>query len=354
MLIIVICNINLVISIVIIFCSINWFIIWAFMELVTLSMVVLLSREGGPRPAESTSKYFLLQAIASVIVLSGIVLNLFLEDSLSIFGNYNVVAYNLLIIGLLLKMAIFPNPFWFVDVVSGINIMRSIYVLIVSKIIPLYFFFILSFGGLTYLVILVSLLSVVYGSILGVNQQSVRKIVALSSIAHLGWILLSFPLLPGVVCVFLFLGYVTMLFPFLWSLFMSGVNTIIKSSNGYYNDYNNKALVLSLLSLSGLPPFIGFVYKWVIFNTLLNNNFVLICLILILCSLISLFFYLQVCFSNNGSYWPEFKMIFLFNFRLSQLSLVLYLLVFFSFCVINLFVILSIVYLSPLSGWLWL
>jgi len=83
---------------------------------------------------------------------------------------------------------------------------------------------------------------------------------------------------------------------------MTRKNTLVKRRKGYYDKVSKVILLISLLSLGGLPPFIGFVYKWVIFDVLLKKKFLIVCSVLIFFSLVSLFFYLKVCFSNKGVY----------------------------------------------------
>jgi NADH:ubiquinone oxidoreductase subunit 2 (subunit N) len=145
-----------------------------------------MSQEGSPRRVEAVSKYFVAQAIARAFVLLGIVLQFSFKGSVEIFRDYKGISYIFLIIGLFIKLAVVPNPFWFVDTIRGLNLIQGFYVVIASKIIPIYLFIKLcrlqtkSFLGF------VGIFSVALGRLLGLNQTKIRKIVAFSSIAHLG------------------------------------------------------------------------------------------------------------------------------------------------------------------------
>nr|YP_010570402.1 NADH dehydrogenase subunit 2 [Ophiophthalmus serratus]UZG65890.1 NADH dehydrogenase subunit 2 [Ophiophthalmus serratus] len=347
-------NILIVISIAIICFSTNWLIIWSLIELATLTIIILINQSNSPRSIEAITKYFLIQSLAGIIILTGIILNYYLSGSLNIFNYYNSYSYNLLIIGLLIKLAIFPNPFWFIDVINGININYSIYIVIFSKIIPLYLYFILSYQNLLIITIIIGLLTIIFGSLLGINQLNTRKIIGFSSITHLGWIILSFPLLPGNICIFLLISYIIMVIPILWNLSTSNIINLIKTNNSYYSNINIYITIVSILSLGGLPPLLGFFHKWIILNTIIINNYVIICIIMLMSSLLSLFFYLQLCFSFNSIYWPNLKIILQLNFINKNNIFITNIILFTFIILLNLFIIINLIFINPLTSYWWI
>uniref|UniRef100_A0AAU6PX77 NADH-ubiquinone oxidoreductase chain 2 n=1 Tax=Ophiotreta sp. TaxID=3135526 RepID=A0AAU6PX77_9ECHI len=297
---------SLILAIFSLYFSTNWLILWFLVELGTLSLVVLLSESATPRGVESTTKYFVTQGVASVLLLFGIILNSILGGSLSLFSVYSLVPYYIILSSILIKLAVFPNPFWIIDVLSGVSLSRGIFVVLFSKLIPVYLYYLIG-GPFSIVLIVVGLSSIIFGSILGINQTSVRKIVALSSISHMGWVVLSFPLLSGNLCLFIFLSYIMMVVPLLWISSSISLDHLIKGKNVYHNWGNVNIVCICLLSLGGLPPLLGFFYKWVMFIALVNSEQYLTIVFLVFLSLFSLFFYLQICHSLISIYWPEIK-----------------------------------------------
>uniref|UniRef100_A0AAU8HQ57 NADH-ubiquinone oxidoreductase chain 2 n=1 Tax=Silax daleus TaxID=3230861 RepID=A0AAU8HQ57_9ECHI len=300
-------NFSLLLSVVLVLCLDNWFVVWACIELMTVLFVVLLGQGISPRSVEGIAKYFIIQATASSVLLLGIILRYLLCGELQIFSEYGGVSYSFILLGLFIKVAVFPNPFWFVDVVGGFDFLRSFYVIITSKLIPVYIFIIII--GNTHQIgfLLVGLSSVALGSILGINQTSIRKIVALSSVSHLGWLVIGLPYLSTSTCFFVFFCYLFMVLPILWVAGIYELNDLNNIKRVYYHPYVLLFFIVSLLSLGGFPPFVGFIYKWIIFVGIINHGGYLVCGYLILMSLISLFFYLRLCYNIYSLYWPEPK-----------------------------------------------
>ena len=147
------------------------------------------------------------------------------------------------------------------DVVRGLSLFRSTYVVVVSKFIPLYLYGCLVRREYVVCFLLIGLATAFIATILGTNQTSLRKIVALSSIAHLGWMLVGFPFLSPFLCVFVFFSYVITLFPLFYLGGGGSVKFLVKAKNLYYNPLFVFSFTISLLSLAGFPPLLGFFYK---------------------------------------------------------------------------------------------
>lgn len=138
---------------------------------------------------------------------------------------------------------------------------------------------------------------VLIGSIGGFNQTSLRKLIAFSSINHLGW-LISTLLIREIYWNIYFIIYsiiiilITLIFHilniiFINQLFSNNLNKIIKLS-----------IFLNILSLGGLPPFLGFFSKWIIINFIINNNILFFVFIFVISTLITLFFYIRIIYSS--------------------------------------------------------
>lgn len=286
-------NIFLTLRIILcLFCT-KWFFIWFWIECVSLCIIILLRKQKkSVRNLEAMSKYFVTQALASVILLIGILTRYYFIGTLKITGDYNNIGYYLMLTGLLVKLGVIPNPFWFIDVVSGVGFTRLGYVLVVSKIIPLYFSFLLVNIKVFRVRRYVGVLTALCFSVLGINQSNFRKLIAYSSIANLGWFILCLPLMRGLKIGFCFIGYVLTVLPLVWVSSKVSFRNLLKRNRFYYKKRYKLVLIFCLLSLGGLPPFIGFFIKWTFFQSLIKKKLIFFSLLLIIRSLFSLYFYL--------------------------------------------------------------
>lgn len=145
--------------------------------------------------------------------------------------------------------------------------------------------------------IIILILNVVIGAIGGLNQSSIRKLIAFSSINNLGWILSSIIIRENLwlfyFCFYTFLNRLLCFIFFLFNiyfinqLFIINLNNIIKIS-----------LIINFLSLGGLPPFIGFFPKWIVINFILKNNFFILSFIFVIIRLIILLYYIRIIYSS--------------------------------------------------------
>lgn len=266
----------------------SWLAAWIGLEINILALIAILIRSKSPRNSEAALKYFLVQALASSILISrvfGVRFSLWSIRRLSLFMS-------LIILRLLIKIGRAPFHFWVPQVVEGLQWINNLIILIWQKFAP----FILSAACLErktrkFILVLAVSLSAVIGALGGLAQTSTRKILAFSSINHIGW------MLTGIIFKISswFIYYIT------YSLILSILIITILTSN--LNSISNSASSFSpqqtliffsiLLSFGGLPPFLGFGPKWlIIFEA--GPNYKILVLILILSRLITLFFYLRL------------------------------------------------------------
>nr|YP_010937557.1 NADH dehydrogenase subunit 2 [Ophiothrix exigua]WKW95566.1 NADH dehydrogenase subunit 2 [Ophiothrix exigua] len=291
-------NLVLGVGVGFIFFSVNWVFIWIVIECITLCLLLLIrSGSSNNRNLEAVSKYFLIQAIASFLLIFGVVFRLYWENNISLIGAYNYVSYLLILFGLLIKLGSFPNPYWFVDVVNGVEYSRLVYILVVSKIGPLYLLFSLLNNNVFFLTGVIGVVTAMLASMLGVNQSNFRKIISFSSVANLGWFVLCIPVMDGWLLLFCFIGYSLTVVPALWMASVFNFSSLGKSNRMLFSLSEKIILVVCLLSLGGLPPFVGFFVKWAFFQSLINSGLYFCSFLLILSSLLSLFFYLYSSFS---------------------------------------------------------
>jgi len=265
--------------------------------------VLIISYRKTPRAIEGASKYFVVQAVARRFLLMGIVSHFLVSGGFFVFWSYDFLRYCLMLRGLFIKMAVLPRPFWFVDVVRGVRLSQGFYVVVRSKIVPIYLFVSLRKENIMMGFCLVGLFSVFLGSVLGVNQIRIRKIIAYSSIAHMGWMVSCFSSLSRWYCLSLFLCYCLMLLPLFIVGAVCSLEYVFKYKKTQYFSRVRVLVVFRLLSLGGLPPLVGFFYKWVMFFGLVKEGFLLVSGILVVLSLVSLYYYIGVCYNVFSVYW---------------------------------------------------
>nr|AJF41586.1 NADH dehydrogenase subunit 2 [Apostichopus japonicus] len=282
----------------------HWFPIWLGLELSTLSIIPLLSYTSQSRSVEATLKYFLVQAFSAALLLNGAVLNLWISNSWDVNSITSPISYFIITAALIIKLGLAPCHFWFPDVLSGLPFLSTIIIACWQKIAPMFLLLSLSNLVSSEIIIVCSILSVLVGGWGGLNQISVRKILAYSSIGHLGWI----------TCVAFFIPEVSYLLFLFYILNNTAILLICHNGSLYYLSSLSKSNVIpitailfsiALLSLGGLPPLGGFINKVIplIVFSLNGNNFIIP--FFLIGSLISLFFYIRIVFNTSLTLFPQ-------------------------------------------------
>nr|UGS80373.1 NADH dehydrogenase subunit 2 [Lachesilla pedicularia] len=262
----------------------SWFSAWMGLELNLLSFVPLLIEQKNSSSNESALKYFLVQAMASSLFITLSLMNTFSFFSFSIFDYQN---FNLLMIPLIIKLGAAPFHPWFITLMNKLNWYKAFLLATWQKIAPLCIFNYLNLN--MNLVMSIAFLSLFVGAIGGLTQTMMQKILAFSSVSHLGWLLTTTLLSKQILSIY-FIMYMLMnmlLFTFLY------YNNIF-----HFNQNLSQTQLLcfsiGLLSLSGLPPFIGFLPKWMVVQNLILSKYLILSFILIAATLITLIFYIRL------------------------------------------------------------
>nr|YP_010554633.1 NADH dehydrogenase subunit 2 [Ceratopsyche cerva]UYO79266.1 NADH dehydrogenase subunit 2 [Ceratopsyche cerva] len=278
----------LIFSIFFISSSNSWINCWMGLEINTLVFLTLIYNKKFLINSEFSMKYYLIQSIASINFLFFILLiNFNMMDKSNLY-NFILINVN---ITLLMKMGSAPFHFWMVSIIEGISWNNTFILLTLQKIPPM---ILISYYLNFKLLIIVIILNCLFGSLGGLNQLNIQKIMIYSSIYNFSWMFSSMMISENLFF-FFFLVYMLILFN-LTSLF-SSLNLFFL--NQLYLIKTNKFLMmiifLNLLSLGGLPPFMGFISKWII-SIYMIQTYNVIVLIMILSSLINLFYYIQLMY----------------------------------------------------------
>nr|ARH54901.1 NADH dehydrogenase subunit 2 [Campyloscelina sp. AH-2016] len=282
-----------IISTLISISSLSWFTAWMGLEMNLLSIIPLMKNFLNSNSAEASIKYFIIQAMASSMLLFSIII-------FSKTKNFNLeltLLSSLMInSSLLMKMGAAPFHFWLPEVVTGLNWELIFILLTWQKIAPmiLLFYSIFSPMFLSIIIIFSSLIS----GIQGINQMCLRKIMAYSSINHISWMISSI-LTSLNMWMYYFMFYMItnlniMVMFNKYKIFY--INQLSKLFN--HNKMIKFLFMLNFLSLGGLPPFLGFFPKWMTIHFLINFNFFTLSLILIIFTLMTLYFYMRITFST--------------------------------------------------------
>nr|YP_010397486.1 NADH dehydrogenase subunit 2 [Diamesa qiangi]UQJ73356.1 NADH dehydrogenase subunit 2 [Diamesa qiangi] len=283
--------------------STSWFGAWMGLEINLLSFIPLMMNTNNLLSSEASLKYFLTQALASSILLFGVIFFFMLSN----WSNPTLINYTNLLIAssLLLKSGAAPFHFWFPSVMEGLSWNNSLILMTWQKIAPM---ILLSYCLNTNFFIIVIILSIFIGSLGGLNQTSLRKLMAFSSINHLGWMVAGMMNSENLWMIyFMFYSFLSMAIIFMFNNFK------LFNINQMFGLFNSNSIVkflmfLSLLSLGGLPPFMGFLPKWLIIESLISMNMFFLLTLMVTFTLITLFFYLRICYAafllnHNENNW---------------------------------------------------
>nr|QBF01199.1 NADH dehydrogenase subunit 2 [Stegana sp. 1324 JL-2019] len=271
----------------------SWLGAWMGLEINLLSFIPLMSDNNNLMSSEASLKYFLIQAMASTVLLFAIILSM-LKNNI----NYeiNILSYSSLMIlsSLLLKSGAAPFHFWFPNVMEGLSWMNCLLLMTWQKIAPL---MLISYVNIKWLLFSSIIMSVIIGSLGGLNQLSLRKLMAFSSINHLGWMLTALNSNELIWFIYFFMySFLSFMLIFMFNNFkISHFNQMFTL---FFNSKILKfILFFNFLSLGGLPPFLGFLPKWLVIQQLSLQNQYFLLMILVMSTLITLFFYLRICYS---------------------------------------------------------
>lgn len=237
-------------------------------------------------------------------------------DSLTLDLNFVSVGFFLICVSLFIKLSIFPFHFWSLDVYEGSPNSTTFFFAVVPKIglfvllvrlcyVSFYQIFITDFQIYFFIV---AGLSILVGSLGGIEQRKVKTLLAYSSISHTGYLLLSFSTgnFEGIQMMFYYLSVYMISGLTIWAVYL-----FLTNKNYIYFNKNNKELgdlvllkqsnpmlafilTIALFSLAGIPPLVGFLIKLGVFSTVVKSSAYLISLISIGLTVISTFYYIRL------------------------------------------------------------
>nr|QOV08549.1 NADH dehydrogenase subunit 2 [Lygodactylus capensis] len=285
---------SLLASTTIVMSNCHWLLVWIGLELNTLSIVPMIIKSHHPHATEAATKYFLVQTAAAALILFAGTLNTWKTGQWT-FTYTPSPSTTMIMLATMLKLGLAPMHFWYPDVLQGSTLLMALTISTWQKIAPLTILYMISQTPSTTMLTM-GLTSALVGGWTGLNQTQMRKLLAFSSIAHMGWLLTALTINPKLATLTLIIYILTTTATFLILSPTTTMTTLDLSSTHSSHPTLTTTLMLLVLSLGGLPPLSGFMPKWLILNELVAQNLVLLATLLALASLPSLYFYLRITF----------------------------------------------------------
>nr|YP_009001934.1 NADH dehydrogenase subunit 2 [Cynoglossus itinus]AFC88391.1 NADH dehydrogenase subunit 2 [Cynoglossus itinus] len=283
--------------------STSWLMAWMGLEINTMAIIPIIARKHHPRATEAATKYFLIQAPAAATILFCAIANAWITGQWEINQMSMNLPTALILISLAMKMGMAPVHSWLPDVLQGLDLMTALALSTWQKLAPLSILVQLHSTHSSLLVIM-GMLSILMGGWGGLNQTQTRKILAYSSITHMGWMLLILQFMPNL----------TLLAFVIYVLMTSSLFMILNQNNALsinklpilstYSPILCTLMPLILLSLGGLPPFTGFIPKWLIIKELSHLGLTGLAVTSAIGGLLSLYFYLRLSYVSSMTMSP--------------------------------------------------
>lgn len=307
--------------------SANLLMLYLSIEMISLASYLMVAYSAYQnKQAEAGMKYVLFGAVASAMMLYGVSLIYGFTGTINLFGSELVkgltnvggaattLAVVLVITGIGFKLSFVPFHFWTPDAYQEAPTSVTSFLSTAPKIAAFGFLFyvlpqfqLLEGNIFKHLILMVSITSLVLGNIIAVFQDDVKRMMAYSAIGHTGFILMLFLLPQSEILkamLFYLLAYTLMnSATFMSFSYLENKFGVIKVSNfkglGKKAPFIGVLLVVLMISLTGLPPTIGFISKFLVFSALINlasaDVYVLSLLVVAaLTTVISLFYYLKI------------------------------------------------------------
>nr|AGA82366.1 NADH dehydrogenase subunit 2 [Insulasaurus arborens]AGA82372.1 NADH dehydrogenase subunit 2 [Insulasaurus arborens]AGA82373.1 NADH dehydrogenase subunit 2 [Insulasaurus arborens]AGA82374.1 NADH dehydrogenase subunit 2 [Insulasaurus arborens] len=289
---------SLALGTVITLTSFHWLLAWIGLELNTLAIIPIITKQHHPRGTEATTKYFLTQAAASAMLLFSSTINAWSTGTWDITQLTSQPACIMLTMALSMKLGLAPLHFWLPEVLQGTSLKTALIITTWQKLAPMALLFQTQHALNPTTLLTMGLLSTFVGGWGGLNQTQTRKIMAFSSIAHLGWMATILTISPTIMVINLTL-YLLMTISMFTALIFTTSKTIKDLTTAWTISPTLSSLTLILLmSLGGLPPLTGFMPKWLILQELTSHNLPSLATILAISALLSLFFYLRLSYTT--------------------------------------------------------
>nr|ABD58713.1 NADH dehydrogenase subunit 2 [Nycticryphes semicollaris]QOD97689.1 NADH dehydrogenase subunit 2 [Nycticryphes semicollaris] len=283
----------------------HWMMAWTGLEINTLAITPLISKSHHPRAIEAAIKYFLVQATASALILFASMTNAWHTGQWDITQLTHPTSCLLLTTAISMKLGLVPFHFWFPEVLQGSTLTTALLLSTMMKLPPISLLLSTSHSLNPTLLTLMAITSAGLGGWMGLNQTQIRKILAFSSISHLGWMIIIIIYNPKLTLLTFYMYSLMTTAVFLSLNTTKTVKLSTMMTSWTKTPMLNATLMLALLSLAGLPPLTGFLPKWLIIQELTKQEMTTAATIIAMLSLLGLFFYLRLAYHSTITLPPN-------------------------------------------------
>lgn len=293
------------------------------LELLSLSLYAMVAMQRDSKTApEAAMKYFVLGAIASGMLLYGISMIYGLTGSLDLLtiaerinvgdANHMYLVYGMifLIIGIAFKLGAAPFHMWVPDVYQGAPTSVTLFISTAPKLAAFAMAMRVLVDGLMPLVsdwqsilMILAVLSMATGNIIAIAQTNMKRMLAYSTIAHVGFLFLG--LIAGTTSgfsgsMFYIISYALMSMGAFGMIILLGRNGFEADMLVDFKGLSERSpwfafvMLCIMFSMAGVPPFLGFWSKWFVLKELVASGFVELAAIAVLFSIIGAYYYLRI------------------------------------------------------------
>jgi NADH-quinone oxidoreductase subunit N len=317
------------------------------LELQSLALYVLATfNRDQVKSSEAGLKYFVLSALSSGLLLYGCSLIYGFSGS----TNFNVISNQLnaneyvltfgivfILVGLAFKISAVPFHMWAPDVYEGSPTSVTLFFTMVPKIAALTVFvrflyvpFLNLIDQWQMIIVFLSIASMLFGAIAAIGQTNIKRLVAYSSIGHIGYTLagLAAGSNEGIQSSIIYISiYVIM------NLALFSCLLMLKRNNQYYEEIDDLSglsknhpllsfsLLIILFSLAGIPPLAGFFAKFYVFKAVIEQSMYFLAIVGLLSTVVAAFYYLRIIkiiyfdkekekYDQDHSLWLKFSLTF--------------------------------------------
>nr|YP_009495688.1 NADH dehydrogenase subunit 2 [Moschiola indica]ASH94732.1 NADH dehydrogenase subunit 2 [Moschiola indica] len=296
---------TLVSGTIIVMISSHWLFVWIGFEMNMLAIIPIMMKNFNPRSMEAAVKYFLTQSTASMLLMMAVIINLMFSGQWTVMNMFNQTACMLITMALAMKLGMAPFHFWVPEVTQGIPLKSGLILLTWQKLAPISILYQISPSINLNLMLMMSLLSILIGGWGGLNQTQLRKIMAYSSIAHMGWMMTILLYNPTMTLLNLAM-YIIMTSTMFMLFMMNSTTTMLSLSHTWTKMPILTVLTLTtLLSMGGLPPLSGFMPKWMIIQELTKNDSIILPTLMAIAALLNLYFYMRLTYVTTLTMFPS-------------------------------------------------
>ncbi len=293
------------------------------LELLSLSLYAMVAMQRNSESAsEAAMKYFVLGALASGMLLYGISMIYGLTGHLqlsaiaeainsgSINHSYLVFGMIFLIIGMAFKLGAAPFHMWLPDVYHGAPTSVTLFISTAPKLAAFAMAMRILVDGLFPLVedwqsilMILAVLSMAVGNVIAIAQTNIKRMLAYSTIAHVGFLFLG--LIAGTVTgfsgsMFYIISYALMSMGAFGMIILLGRNGFEAELLSDFKGLSERSpwfafiMLCLMFSMAGVPPFLGFWSKWFVLKELVSSGFVELAAVAVVFSIIGAYYYLRV------------------------------------------------------------